>query len=378
MTIKNTIILSLAVLAAVVISGCEDASKGPDVNERRMSAVTPPSQMPDMPIPSGGLVLSMDSSAITSDEIIEPVQERIEELAKKNDYDKFKTDARPMLSSMLVQKVADIKLYEKAKAALPEGIDQEIIDKIVEEEVQKFISRCGGNYADAEKVLKKMGTNWRDFYKQQKRAILVQSFISEELKDEKPITHSELLAYYDQIKDQYYAQKGQLTFRVIDIENIKLYSSSDPNANLEQKAQNLAAELSERIKKGEDFNEIAKKYSTDYTAQNGGLWKPVVPGSLAKPYDIIEKTAENMNAGQVSEPLASGGHIFIVKLESKTAAVGKPFEEVQGEVETRMIFEKRKKTVDDMMNKIMEQTDMSYADQFIEYCLEKAYLDYKS
>jgi len=226
-----------------------------------------------------------------------------------------------------------------------------------------------------EKLLEKMGTNWQDFYKQQRRAILVQSFISEEIKDEKPITHSELLAYYNKIKPGNYEQKGELTFRVIDIVPYKLAEADDVNVNYQQKAQELAVEIHSRLKSGEDFNELAKKYSHDYFANSGGLWKPVVPGTLAKPYDVIEKAAENMKPGDISEPIIAQEHIFIVKLVASKPAISKPFEEVQSEVESRMQFERRKKAVDEMMNKIIAQVDLTYADQFVEYCLEKAYFD---
>ncbi|OQA00180.1 MAG: Foldase protein PrsA 3 precursor [Planctomycetes bacterium ADurb.Bin401] len=373
--------IALLVLASYIIMflyGCEEAAKKPDVDAQRLASVNPPKEMPNMPVPYGGLVLSIESSAITADEIINPVQTKLTELARTDDYGQFIKTATPVVSGVLVQKIADIKLYQKAKAALPENVDDEIIDKVVEEEVQKFIARCGGNYSEVEKLLKKMGTNWQDFYKEQRRAILVQSFISEELKDEKPVTHSELLAYYNKIKNQYYEQKGQLTFRVIDIETSKLYEPNDPNASLEQKARELAAQISEKLKSGEDFSDLAKKYSHDYEAANGGLWKPVVPGTLTKPYDEIEMKVQAMNNGDVSEPFTAGGHTFIVKLESKTPDESKSFEQVQNEVEARMQFEKRKKTVDEMMNKIIAQVDLTYADQFVEYCLEKAYIDYRA
>jgi len=71
-----------------------------------------------------------------------------------------------------------------------------------------------------------------------------------------------------------------------------------------------------------------------------------------------------------------GGHIFIVKLENKQAASCKSFEEVQGDVESRMMYEKRKKRVDDMMDKIISQVDLSYADGFLEYCTQKAWQDW--
>jgi parvulin-like peptidyl-prolyl isomerase len=79
--------------------------------------------------------------------------------------------------------------------------------------------------------------------------------------------------------------------------------------------------------------------------------------------------------GDVSEPIKTYGHIFIVKLVDRKDAVSKSFDDVQGEVEARMQLEKCRKMVSDMMDKTIAQIDLTYADQFIEYCLEKAYID---
>jgi peptidyl-prolyl cis-trans isomerase SurA len=348
MKMKNVVILSLAVFVTVWFYGCSETKKKTDVDSKLLETAEPNIDWRSLPRPSGGLVLSIDSEAITADEIINPVRQQIGEIAGQTDYEQFRKKVKPMLGSVLIQKIGDIRLYEKAKAALPENIDQGIIDKIIEQEVQRFIAQYGGDYAAAEKVLKSMGTTWKDFYQFQRRTLLVQSFVSEEIKVDKPVTHSELIEYYERMKNEYFAKEGQLEFRLIDLEVAKFADANNSGANAEQKAKEVAAQLSERIKKGEDFGELAKKYSNDHAARNGGLWKPIRPGSLAEPYDAIEKTAEKMDVGQVSEPVAAGGHIFIVKLENKQAASCKTFEEVQGDVEARMMYEKRKKRVDDM------------------------------
>ena len=241
--------------------------------------------------------------------------------------------------------------------------------------MQKFIAMHGGDYATVEKLLKTMGTNWQDFYQQQRRAILIQSFVSDEIKIEKPVTHSELIDYYNSIKGEFYTKEAQIEFRLIDLEVEKFKGPNDPNADPGIKAMVLAKEISEKIEKGEDFGQLAQKYSQDHAAQNGGLWKPIRPGSLAQPYDVIEKTIADMNSGDVAGPIAAGDHIFIIKLENKQQQSCEPFEKVQAEVEARLTFEKRKKMVDDMMSKIIAQVDLSYADDFIEYCMQKAYSD---
>jgi parvulin-like peptidyl-prolyl isomerase len=375
MKMNNIAVSTLIISSVVFFVGCGGTVKERDVDEKILQKIDPNAAAANVktPAPAGGLALSLESTAITADEIIAPVRGQLAELAAESDYETFSKTAKSILSSVLLQKITDIKLYQKAKAALPENVDQAVIDKIVEQEVQRFIARYGGNYATAEQMLKKMGTNWQEFYKQQRRAILVQSFVSDEVKVEKPITHSELLAYYDSIKNEYYAKEAFIEFRMIDLNVGKFIDANDANVNPEWKAVALANKLIEKIKNGADFAELAKQYSDDITAKDGGLEKPVRPGSLVAPYNAIETAAENMDIGQVSEPIIAEGHIFIVKLESKQAGSCEPFEKVQTEVEGRFVLARRQKMVNDMIKKIVSQIDLAYADDFLDFCVNRAY-----
>ena len=376
MNIKN-LIISVLIISIVVFSfGCEETARKPDVSEARLAAVKPPAKQDKMPKPAGGLVLSIDSTAITSEELIAPVKSQLADLAAQGNFEIFRKKARALLADVLLQKITDIKLYEKAKAALPENIDQDVINKIVEQEVQKFIASCGGNYATAEQMLKKMGTTWPEFYKQQKRTVLVQSFLSDEMKIEKPITYSELVQYYDSIKGENYAKDAMIKVRVIDLQIDRFTDANDPNVNAEQRALAKANEIEQKIKSDANFAELAKEFSTDEKASVGGLWEPI-RNPLPEPYDAIEKAAANLNAGQVSEPTVAGGHIFIVKLENRQAQICEPFEKVQTKVENRYITERRQKMVNDMIQKIISQVDLSYADNFIEFCIEQAWQETK-
>ncbi|MHB0946051.1 MAG: peptidylprolyl isomerase [Sedimentisphaerales bacterium] len=374
---KNFIISALVILAGVFFFGCGKEHSA-DVDEKVLAKVPAHPQEVNVPAPAGGLVLSVDSTAITSKELIAIVEPQLAEIAAKGDYETFKTEAKTLLGHLLMQKITDIKLYTKAKAALPEGVDEETINKIVEQEVQRFIASYGGNYATIEQMFKKMGTNWKDFREQQKRAILIQSFLSDEVKIDKPITHSELLEHYNSIKGQFYTKEASMQFRVIDLEIDRFADANDPNVSAERLALAKANEIAEKIKSDANFAELAREFSNDEKAAAGGLWEPVRPGSLVEPYDAIEKAAANLTAGQVSEPTVAEGHIFIVKLENRQLASCEPFEKVQQEVEARLILSRRQKMVDDMLKKISAQVDLSYAEDFLNYCVEQAYKEVKN
>ena len=118
-------------------------------------------------------------------------------------------------------KVSNIVLHQKAKKEMKEGIDEQL-DKAADTEVKQFLAGFNGNYADAEKAIKKMGMDWKSFREYQKKLILVQYFLSEELKDKRPITYSEMRDYYENSKAEQFHTPATVQFRVIDIVPSKL------------------------------------------------------------------------------------------------------------------------------------------------------------
>jgi len=174
------------------------------------------------------------------------------------------------------------------------------------------------------------------------------------------------------MKDKFFAVPARLTFRLIDIEAAKL-EVADPNQTPQQFAKDLANELVKRIQAGEDFGELAKQYSHGHRRLSGGLWRPVQPESLAKPYDALADEAEKIEPGQIAGPIETGGHIFIMKLEEKQQARFEPFEAVQKQVKARIILERRKAAVDELGAKLTEQAALAEKSKFIDFCLEKIY-----
>lgn len=125
---KNLIISTVIVLLAVWFCGCgKTETDKPDIDEARLAAVKPQTDQPNMPQPAGGIVLSVESTAITADELIAPVKPQLDSLAAQYDYEQFAIRAKAMLGNLLIQKITDIKLYEKAKAALPENVDRKSV-----------------------------------------------------------------------------------------------------------------------------------------------------------------------------------------------------------------------------------------------------------
>jgi parvulin-like peptidyl-prolyl isomerase len=229
-----------------------------------------------------------------------------------------------------------------------------------------------GDAAKAETALKNMGMDWKSFKEYHKKMMLAQSYIQSQLPENIPIAYHEMLDYYNRTKDRFFSTQAAIQFRLIDIDITKI-DANDPNETPRQKAASLASQLVEQLNSGADFAKLAEKYSNDHRNQNGGLWKPVQPDSLAAPYDVLAKHAETMQPGQIAGPIDAGKHIFIMKLEDKQSASVEPFEKVQDKIESQIKFDRRKLAADKLSDNLTRQAYVAQKNEFLEFCIEEIY-----
>jgi parvulin-like peptidyl-prolyl isomerase len=175
------------------------------------------------------------------------------------------------------------------------------------------------------------------------------------------------------MKEEFFTVPATLTFRLIDIQPYKV-DVSDPNQNRRAAAHNLANELRTRLDLGEDFSKLAKQYSHGHRAPMGGLWKPVGPDSLAKPYDVLSAEAAKIKAGEIAGPIVTDEHLFIMKLQDKQPATVKALDEVQAQIKASIVIERRMQALDKLSAKLLRQAAVGQREQFIELCLEQLYL----
>ena len=182
-----------------------------------------------------------------------------------------------------------------------------------------------------------------------------------------------MFEYYNHIKDKRFYTQATLTFQLIDIQPAKL-EPNDPNQNRLEHAGKLADEIMKSLQSGEDFGQLAKKYSHGHRQLLGGLWKPVQPKSLAKPYDVLAAEADKIQIGQIAGPIEADRHIFIMKLVDRKTESFEPFENVQKKLENRILFERRAKAVNEIIAKAQPSEAGSANKQaFVDFCLEKLY-----
>jgi hypothetical protein len=367
--------ICLSVLILLLLSGC---NSGNSEAEKERKALT---QKIELVESEGGYVLMVGGETLTSDEIIDsrlPLnqsfispKEYFGPIAKTSDFEQFKERVKGQLEEIIMGKISNMLLYQHAKRQAGSNID-EGLEKAAQNEYRKFVLGFGGDQARADNELKLRHMDKKSFMEQRKRALLIEWYMVSKLPDNRLVTYRELKDCYDKIKDKYFSRAAKIRFRLIDIQPAKL-EVSDPNEDRLQLSKNLANKLLALIKSGEDFGELAKKYSYGNWREFGGLWRSVEPSSLAAPYDILAAEADKMEPGDVAGPIVTKEHIFIMKLEEKQIADYEPFEDVQDLVKEKVLLDRHSKVIDKLNADIRREAKLSNTDKFVDFCLEKIY-----
>jgi peptidyl-prolyl cis-trans isomerase SurA len=210
------------------------------------------------------------------------------------------------------------EIEERQKNALKELIDQSLLVQrgkdmglTVETDVIKRLDsiRIQNNLTsmeDLEKAVTSRGLNWEDFKDNIRKSILTQKVISQEVGSHVNISKEDVQKYYDEHKSEF-IRPEQVALREIEVSTEGKKDSELPD--LKKKAETAL----KRVKDGEDFGEIAKRFSDGSTAKQGGFLGVYKRGELSKE---LEDTVFKMKKNDLTEVLdTKQGYLVLQVLE---------------------------------------------------------------
>ena len=138
-------------------------------------------------------------------------------------------------------------------------------DKQVQDQINSF-NESTKNNSEYQEQLKKMGIN-EDFLKFQFTRDLANTNLQKKFEEDTKISETEMKKYYEDNKKSFYTDTvtaSHILLKTQDSEGKEL--SAEKKKEAKKKAQEALA----KVKSGEDFAKVAKKYSQDSSASNGG------------------------------------------------------------------------------------------------------------
>lgn len=236
--------------------------------------------------------------------VVEEIIARVNnEIITRSDYEKARTaaaeDAKQDCQSRCTPEQLQTAIEDRQKNTLRDLIDQSLLVQrgkdmsiSVEPDVIKRLDqlRIQNNLAsmeDLEKAVSAQGLNWEDFKNTIRNSLLTQRVISSEVGSHITIGHDEIEKYYNEHKAEF-VRPEQVALRSIEINTEK--KTPEEIVELKKKAETTL----KRVKDGEDFGEMAKRFSDGSTAKQGGYLGVYKRGELSKELeDIAFKMKKN-------------------------------------------------------------------------------------
>jgi peptidyl-prolyl cis-trans isomerase SurA len=256
-----------------------------------------------------------------SGRVVEEIIARVNnEIITRSEYDKARAsvadEAKQDCQNHCTPEQLEIAIEDGQKNALRNLIDQSLLVQrgkdmgiSVEPDVIKKLDqiRIQNNLPsmeELEKAVSSQGLNWEDFKNNIRNGVLTQRVISSEVGSHITIGHDEIEKYYNEHKAEF-VRPEQVGLRAIEINTEK--KAPEEIAELKKKAETTL----KRIHDGDDFGEMAKRFSDGSTAKQGGFLGIYKRGELSKE---LEDTVFKMKKNEVTDVMDTKQGFLILQV----------------------------------------------------------------
>ena len=313
---------------------------------------------PPTPAPAAAAPAAPAHHGIIAEEIVARVNNDIISLT---DYAKaeeaLRHDVREECQACAPERV-EAMYKDKQKDLLRDLIDQQLLIQrgkdegiSVEAEVIKQLDevRKQNNLAsldELEKAVESEGLSWEDYKLQFRNRLLTQEVIHREMGNRIVIGHDEVKQYYDaHQKDFVKPEQVELAEIFLDTKD----KTPQEIETIEQKANDYR----NRVIKGEEFSEIAKRYSEGSTKDKGGVLGTFERGQLSKQ---LEDVVFKMDKGQITEVIQTKTGFEILKVIDHFQAGLQPVDKVETEIMNRIYMQKMQPQMREYLARLREES----------------------
>lgn len=239
--------------------------------------------------------------------------------------------------------------------------EKQVLDKLIEGELFFQYAKSIGikvSQSDVDervKNLKKLLKSQEKFNEVLKRSGITEKTLRESIYKEEVLkkfkkekidtnlSEEDLKEYYD--KNMYkFKEPEKITAKIIYIRN----DPTDPDGR--SKAKKRIEEAYKKVKDGEDFADVAAKYSTAMSRIKGGDLGYVHKGMLEP---SVEKKAFSMDADTMSEIIEEDVGFFVVRVEEKTEPNQLSFDKVKEGLAKDLKKKREEKKKAKLLDKLM-------------------------
>jgi peptidyl-prolyl cis-trans isomerase SurA len=235
--------------------------------------------------------------------------------------------------SLLVQRAKDMGI----------SVETEVVKRLDQVRAQNNIATID----DLEKEVEKSGLAWEDYKTQIRNGLMTQEVIRKEVGQRINIGNDEVKKYYDE-HPQEFTRPEQVMLS-------EIFLSTEGKSPEEIAAtQRKAEDLRERVVKGAEFSEIAKRYSEGSTAkEQAGELGTFGKGELAPQ---LENVVFKLDKGQMTDVIQTKTGFEILKVDAHYEAGLQPLDKVETEIMNKIYMTKMTPAMRDYLAELREES----------------------
>ena len=281
---------------------------------------------------AGAFLAGLAAPSLQGARIVERIIARVNnEIVTQRTYEREKQKLREQLAQDYAGAELEAQFREQSKNLLRDLIDQSLmvqkakdLDINVETDIVKRLDemRKQANLAtldDLQKEVEKQNSIWEDFKEQIRRNLLMREVIGREVGSRIVLSREEARQYYEQHKKEF-ESPGMVHLAQILISNEK---------HKPEEAEKRAKDALAEIKAGARFADVAKKYSDDANADQGGDIGFLKTGTIAL---AVAAAIAKLDVNDTTDILpVKNGYVILKVLERFSPGIPK-FDEVEQRV----------------------------------------------
>lgn len=234
--------------------------------------------------------------------------------------------------SLLVQRGKDMSI----------NVEPEVIKQLDQIRIENKLD----SMESLEKAVESQGLNWEDFKNNIRNGILTKKVINNEVGSHISIGKDEIKKYYEEHKKDY-IRPEQVVLRSIEV-NTAGKDAADA-AELKKKADTAL----KRVKDGEDFGEIAKRYSDGATAKQGGYLGQYKRGELSPQ---LEDAVFKLKKNDLTDVMETKQGFLIIQVLEHYDEGQQPLEKVENEIMDKLYGERMEPALREYLKTLREES----------------------
>ncbi|MGC1783854.1 MAG: peptidylprolyl isomerase [Acidobacteriaceae bacterium] len=268
------------------------------------------------------IVARVNDRVITNSDIARAKAQLAEESRQNNwSLDEYNDNEKNLLRDLIDQQL----LLSKGKQLGITG-DTELIKRLDDIRKQNHLDSMD----ELEKAVEQQGTSYEDFKANIRNSIITQQVVRDEVGSKIQLPQPEIQKYYEEHQANFTQAES------IHLKEILIPTPGNPTGAELAAADAKTKGIESQLKTGGNFSDLAKKYSSGPTAQQGGDLGDFKRGALAK---VLEDQTFDLPVGSYTEPIRTRQGYIILQVTAHIPGGTQPLQKVEPEIEQALYMQ---------------------------------------